>query len=380
MKRLSFFVVLLYTVFSCSPDSQRNLLVIDTQQTPPAKHNLSAVFQYTASLGLQSSDDFSVNEVRHVVKTPAHIYLAGSNKVLQYDSKGRILRQIGSIGEDSGQYKKLITMTADPGDKHVVLLTSNSLMLYNTDGLLLKSMPLPGRVLPEYAGYPDGQLWVYYKWMGLPGSEGSFYDIGKYYRYNDQLNVTDSSLTATNTNNWQLFSSGHLGTNISVTDSGLFSYSPALVPETVLRDTLYKIEGSAKVPALRLDFSKILKVYDNVEIKQNFQSRQDFFEAMSRVRNITLSNIYRTNRYVFAEYAHGDKVFLFCYDLVNGKAYHMAEGFSDDLFGTHKTVQLLPLDLRKGEFCFVTGGNLTGRNFDWMSTTGDMTMFVVTAK
>ena len=115
MKRLSFFLVLFFIFFSCSRDTQNSLMVIDTQQTPPAKSNLSAVFQYTEALGLQVSDDYSVNEVRHVVKTPKHIYLAGSNKVLQYDSKGRILRQIGSIGEDSGQYKKLITMTADPG-------------------------------------------------------------------------------------------------------------------------------------------------------------------------------------------------------------------------------------------------------------------------
>lgn len=39
--------------------------------------------------------------------------------------------------------------------------------------------------------------------------------------------------------------------------------------------------------------------------------------------------------------------------MFNQKSYHMPKGFTDDLYGTEGTVNLIPLDLQKGEFCFI---------------------------
>jgi hypothetical protein len=107
---------------------------------------------------------------------------------------------------------------------------------------------------------------------------------------------------------------------------------------------------------MKLDFSDILSVEEGVKRSMFTMTPQAYDEATLRVRNMTIHNIFRTERFIFSEYHYLDKPYFFCYDLFNQKGYNMTEGFTDDLFGTGMTVNLIPLNLRNGEFCFVKNG------------------------
>ena len=92
--------------------------------------------------------------------------------------------------------------------------------------------------------------------------------------------------------------------------------------EKVFSDTLYRIENKSIVPELKLKF-----INNGVN------------------KFISLFNIYRSSRYIFAIYDNvhfPGIIYYFCYDTKTGKGYNMQDGFTDDINGIDKPVKIRP--------------------------------------
>lgn len=87
----------------------------------------------------------------------------------------------------------------------------------------------------------------------------------------------------------------------------------------VLRDTVYRFENNQLVPDFRLKFKN-----DGTDRGGNL--------------HIDLRNVYRSSRYIFADYYDHSLVFdiyyayfLFCYDTKTEKKYNFLWGYTDDI-------------------------------------------------
>jgi hypothetical protein len=105
--------------------------------------------------------------------------------------------------------------------------------------------------------------------------------------------------------------------HVSQVGSQTFVYYPVMTPEPIVRDTLYELKENKMIPFLKLRFSN----EGQVSYKNN--------------KTVFLTNIWRSERFVFAEYSKEGK-FFFMHDLKTGRSFNMKDGFDDDIHHTGK--------------------------------------------
>jgi len=168
---------------------------------------------------------------------------------------------------------------------------------------------------------------------------------GKYakrilYRMNDNFQVNDSIIHRENYYNRNHHNSLYFPDFIVKRNAAIYLYFPEvyakfMAPEVkVLRDTLYRLEDNYLVPELKLKFRN-----DGIDV---------FGDKI-----IDLFNIFRSSRYIFAYYQYNPnnrernteraKMYHFCYDTKTGIGYNMMDGYTDDINGIEKRVNIRPL-------------------------------------
>ena len=372
-------VILTCAAISCDSEKRETLIVIDTQAERPSPQFLSQIFEKSEIVRLEINDSFLIRDVRHLAKAEQYIFIAEYNRVSQWDIKGRFIRQIGSFGRGPGQYRSIRAIAVNSINNKLIIATYHHLLCYDFNGRFIKSIPILRGTI-DFVYFLDGHLWVYNKQFIIPTGDNSHMDLGIFYKYDDKLQIIDSMAKSQNKNNWRVFIGGIPTYCFSSLKSELYMYSPVLVPEAVLRDTFYVIRNSEKIPIMKLDFSKILSTDDNVKIDSKTMTPQAVREAEYRIRSVTISNIYRTNQFVFTEYSYLGRPFVFYYDLLLKKGYNIPEGFTDNLYGIGKPVQLLPLDLQYGDFCFIKNGYEVEGIVDGVGENSNPVIFFVKTK
>ncbi|MBN2814057.1 MAG: 6-bladed beta-propeller [Bacteroidales bacterium] len=356
MKFFTLFTLIL-VLTACIKHREANILVVDTQAKVVKPANLSDIFQKGSLVKLDAGDTCLISTVGQINTTKDFIFVRENKRLLQFDKSGRLIKQIGSHGRGPGQYNIINHMAIDSLSERI-FISSRKLLCYDFDGIYKRSLDIiEGEDRATgYIGFADGYLWAHNQRIGVPNAKDGFTNVDRFYIFNQHLQITDSILVREIMLDREEIAVGGSEYFISDLTSGIYLYCPVLVTEPMLRDTLYKLNGLTAQPIMKLDFSDILSVEEGVKIDFSTMTFQERYNADMKIRNMTIYNIFRTERYVFAEYNYLDKPYFFCYDLFDQKGYNMKEGFTDDLFGTGKTVNLMPLNLRNGEFCFVKNG------------------------
>ncbi|MBN1186417.1 MAG: 6-bladed beta-propeller [Bacteroidales bacterium] len=378
MRTFSLLLFIIIT-FSCQNEN-RNLLVINTNAKNYSKEYLSQIFKKSEIVKLETLDTCLVRHVSQIVKTKDYIFINDMNKVLQFDSDGKFIRQIGSIGHGPGQYYGVFGMTIDTSSKSVIISAIYQLLCYDFNGRFLNSILKTGDFTTDYMCFINGQLWTYNKRLVIPIDKGKFLEQGWLYIYDRQLNITDSILTRQVFVNNRAFQFGNLPNILSVLKSGIYIYCPVSAPEPLLRDTVYRISEFKMIPSIKLDFSEILSLRDDLKLDANTMSPEDFRSNINLIRSVNIKNIYRTEEFVFVEYDNRGKPYFFCYDIIHQLSYNMSEGLTDDLFGIGKPVQLIPLDLLEGKFCFVKNGYEVPSIIDGVNENSNPVIFFLKTK
>jgi hypothetical protein len=203
--------------------------------------------------------------------------------------------------------------------------------------------------------------------------------LGELIRYSEQLQVIDTTVILKSLLDINQMSGPPLGIQcLSNLGDKTYVYYPITNAEPLLRDTLYELKDLTKVPAIKLDFSEILSVDKSIDLKS--VNLMENIDLLNKVRNMLIYNMYRTRSFIFAEYRRGNDQLLFCYDLKRQKRYNMKEGFTDDLHETSGIAHLVPLDLAKGEFCFVKNGYELDGIMDGVNENSNPVIFFVRTK
>ncbi len=351
-------VIILCTYSSCNKVNE-GVQVVDTDAKNIISAGLSEVFNISNYVILENTVPL-INRIGKVIKTKEFIFVLDfafdGSKVLQFDNRGHYLKQIGSVGHGPGQYYSVADFAIDTINSKVYIASLGSVLCYGFNSEFLNSIIISGEdelhSSVNFITSLEKELWVFTDEMVPLKTENIKWKYyGKLIRFNDRFKVIDTTkiLEASLKADWF----GGISANIlSVLKDNMYVYFPILLAEPFLRDTLYTFNNLQKIPAIKFDFSDILVIDKNIEY--NTSNPQKILEAQLRTRNITIRSIYRTERYVFVNYTNIKfEEFLFCYDLVERRGYHMAGGFTDDLFKTEKIINLIPINLQSGEFCFV---------------------------
>lgn len=378
---------LLTIVISCQKEDAAELLVIDAQAAKVSTHNLSEVFEETEQIALGVTMPL-INYVRKVIKTRDFLFISDPNptlggaRILQFDREGNFIKQIGNIGYGPGEYTTLTDFAIDTFSQRIYIAAYRQLISYDYNGTYIGSSPTnveqANPFFIVHLACVNEQLWsVEQKFMPSKVVSDNLEFVTDIITYSNHMLAIDT-LIYLHTLLYDRSITLNTGCySLSNLHEGTYIYCPITFYEPLLRDTLYQILDLKAIAALRLDFSDVLTV--NSSIDRTNMTPQEWLDTRYEIRNVTIKNLYRTSRYLFAEYNIKSDQCLFCYDFDKDLRYNMKDGFADDLFGTG-IAEIKPLDLQGGEFYYVRNGYEVEGIVNGVNESSNPVIFIIKTK
>ena len=298
------------------------IVPVNMRENSPVK--LSEITGEIKKVSLELTDESLIGIINRIIfKDDQLIIIEGkTEKVMLFDLQGKYIRQIGSKGQGPGEYPNIVDIAYDDIKRIIFIAsTSRKILCYNTDGVLLKECPVS---FPEAIFFNDGYINMISTQFGVKVEKG-YLNQTILYRIDNSCNLQDSLIVKSVL--LERISGATIPQKdfVSKVNSQTFFYYPVLTSEPVVRDTLYELNAGKLNPFLKLRFS-------------------DEGSAASRDNKTkVLTNIWRSERFVFANYQNRDGDFNFMHDLKTGRSANMKDGFVDDIHHTG-TVKIRPLD------------------------------------
>ena len=330
--------------FSCNSNTKnRELLEIPVDIDQNISLPLSEITEELTSIELELTDESLINPDMNirVISFENNIFVAESNKILVFNREGKFVRSIGSRGQGPGEYNFIMSMALDERNERLFIISSGpwKILCYDFSGKILKE--LSANSILGYAvdiNYVNDEILVIDNKVGGNVEEGIL-SSSILFRFSNEFKVIDSCIIQKNFD--KSFSSFNktdfiLKNGKSVIIYCSEQYREKFAPrEIVLRDNLYRLEKSQLVPDLKLKFKN-----DGINGGNKF---------------IDPHNIYRSSRYIFSiydNYTKGNR-YCFCYDTKTGTGYNMQDGYTDDINGIDKPVQIRPFNFDTEMFYYL---------------------------
>ena len=294
---------------------------VNMRENLPVK--LSEITGEIKKISLELTDESLIGIINRIIfKDDQLIIFEGkTDKVMLFDLQGKYIRQIGSKGQGPDEYSQIIDIAYDDIERIVFIVsTSRKILCYNIEGLLIKECPIG---FPEAIFFNDGYINLISTRFGEKVEKG-YLNRTTLYRIDNRCNLQDSLIVKSVLLERLGGSTFPQKDFISQVNSQTFFYYPILTPEPIVRDTLYELKDGKLSPFLKLRFSD----------ERSAASRNN------KTKNLT--NIWRSERFVFAHYQNRDGDFNFMHDLKTGQSANMKDGFVDDVHHTG-TVKIRPL-------------------------------------
>jgi len=271
------------------------------------------------------------------------LVIVAEQKIVIFTKEGKFLRNIGSKGQGPGEYLNIRNIAFDEINKQIFVNNSPKIICYDLNGNFIRessSLFQHGGVLCDM-NYIDNELLIIVDHIGRKDSKGLF-NRSVLYKINNDLHIVDSCIIRdTYFERPGSYSHPYKDFILNGNSKVFLYYSDnyfahlQMPAETVLRDTLYRLEKNCLVPELKLKFKN-----DGIDGGGN--------------KFIELFNLYRSSRYVFAVYGNtqNNNNYRFCYDSKTGKGYNMQDGYTDDINKIEKRVSIRPSILNTEYFYY----------------------------
>jgi hypothetical protein len=348
--RLYLIIFIFFVLLSCQFHNDSKVLNIEVNSSESLKYNLSEIFIKKAIVKLEKKETILLSTIQQLAMINNNIFILDHKLgVLRFNAEGKFINFIGSKGHGPGEYTAIQSFTVDTVKQKVYIAAVSKILEYDYTGKYLKSFSITNNMsYVRYLTIVDSQLISINDVPGLTPVNGKFYNKAFLYLYNYDYKIADSILLRSIGLDNVFFTGGGDQFYVSSIKNGNYIYYPVVIPESTIRDTLYKLEGMQLIPSIKLDFSTDLKIRNNVVLPNG--------RKLSNVKNVDIYNFYRSNRYVFAEYSLDSTRHLFCYDLVENKGYNKIENINDDIFGINTPKRIRPVNLSNEEFYFIKYG------------------------
>ncbi|TGV03408.1 6-bladed beta-propeller [Flavivirga rizhaonensis] len=322
--KIFYYCALVFLIISCNQEKTNDFLVIDAQ-TNDNTFNLSEIADEIIAIPLETNDDCLISFISRVIMTKDYYFVLSSD-LYQFNKKGKFIRQIGERGRGPNEYSRINSIAVDGEEQTIFMATGQKLLAYNFDGKIKQGIKFKKFV--EFMSFTDEELLIISTEMGIEQENNKFKNVTKLHKVSRRLNVKDSILVKSIDLKKQsgTFYSG--AQYISNFGKQLYLYYPVLMKESIIRDTLYKIDDEKLLPFLKL----------------NFKRKKD--------KHLLFKNIYRSKNFLFSEYNYNRQQYFFCYDFKSNKQMNMKSGFEDDILKTG-VAKLIPLDKKSGLMLFI---------------------------
>ena len=332
----SFYSLLIMGVmlFSCNGGRKMSELMefpVDIDQNTSL--SLSEIAEEITAIELELTDESLINpdRISRVLLCEDYVIIAEQRQILVFNTDGKFVRSIGSIGQGPGEYTGIRGVAVDERCRRLFVNSSSKILCYALDGNCIKESRTDPAWSAADINYINDELLLSTEQLGK--DEKGRFKRSAVYRLNVQLQIMDSctvrdtyferiSLGIHRFEDFIL--SGNSTVSLYVSDIYLNGSGPT---ETVLRDTLYRLEKNHLIPELKLKFKN-----NGIDGSGN--------------KFIELFNMYRSSRFVFAVYGNtlNNTYYRFCYDTKTGKGYNMQDGYTDDINNIEKRVSIHPLN------------------------------------
>ena len=336
------FLLIAILFFSCSKDARKvKIMEIPVDFEQDISLPLSEITEELTAITLELTDETPINPdfISRVLFCEDYLIVVLRDNILIFNTDGKFVRTIGAKGQASGEYVGGIRhVTLDEKNKRLFVYSVPKIICYDLDGTFIKEFELfqdsPKAEINYIANinYVNDELLLLAEHIFSQDEKG-FFNQSTLYRLNNEFQITDSCTIRKVY--VDMFSSPNnpYEEHILYNDSSIYLYYSDLSSsnrtnrkETILRDTLYRLEKNYLIPELKLKFK------DN--------GIEDFFGY----KYILLCNIYRSTRYVFAIYLNDLKTKYnhFCYDTKTGECYNMVDGYTDDINRIEQRANIRP--------------------------------------
>ena len=333
MRLLTLFSILFF-IISCTQKVEQSVEIISVNPGQSDSVSLSKIASGVEKILLETKEASFITRIQEIERTKQFIFVNDAGRrILQFDSSGKFLRQIGSAGRGPGEYMGINNIALDSVNSILYISAFKQILAFDFSGRLINE--IKQGAVSEFMTVSGDKILTVSTSFGIKSNENKYLNITKLIRYTLQGIPLDTIIIK------KIELPGIFGTTFPqayyLSDLGntLYLYYPVLIPEPsqILRDTLYELKEHKMISSVKLDFGK-------ASVPKNGK------------KQIQILNIYRTVNYLISEYSfEGDKLFFY-HDYIRNVGYNIRGGLIDDFFNTG-VVQLRPLDLRSELMYFV---------------------------
>jgi hypothetical protein len=345
--------------FSCTRQDE-GLKRIEVNSRSASSLKLSEIAEDVKLVALETNKSCLLGGIKNVQLFDDELFVLDYSepKIVRFDLQGRFINRIGSKGRGPGEYPGIIAFSID--EKSSILLLSNhsNIMFFDLDGNYLGKIPHNNTYIEEIA-FVNNEIFLIGNKFGLKANNGHFFTRTILYKLDEE--VIYDSLIVQDTPSKPNEAASHPGAfYLSDINEGLFIYTPVLLYENILRDTLFRIKDSEIEPIFRFKFVA--------------ESKLDEPRGA-----ITILNIYRSSRYFFVEYTSLRTDYFFIYDQFSNESWITEAGIDDDIYNSGK-IKLRPLIEKKGLFYFIMSASSVSNVMDGVYEDDNSVIAIVKVK
>lgn len=264
------------------------LINIEKNLTDTKSIPLSSIGKQLEYIPLETNPNCMLQSIQHISFNEDFMFIADYTKILQFDRKGKFLKQIGANGRGPGEYYGITGFCVDQKNKKLLVNSYNGrkILEYDFDGSYTKSIDQPWR----------SYQFIVYDTTGFIFHFTNDNDSTVYSKYN--FYITDHELNPI----YKIKRCFIRKSNIAAREIPLYYFHNTLHFKQYTVDTLYTLENEKPKPyaIFRLGKSKLDPniMFDgrNPNVAEMIKEIANYFE---------ISKILETENYLFTNIAFG---------------------------------------------------------------------------
>lgn len=334
-KPLSFYLILSLSLIlgllpACAEDKTDGLTTIEVPKASHGPFDLVDLAESVRLVQLEMTEGSLLNMIQDVKLFDDKLYVSDmAGQILVFDIAGKFLNVLGKHGHGPGEYTYISSLAVDKSAGLIHIASGRKLLTYSANNLFVAEGQLP--LFIDYLDVHEGTLFAVAQLDGIE-TENGYVNQTTLLEISPSLEVADSIPVRRVALKEQTAASYPFKHYISNMGQERYLYSPVLVNEEILRDTLYRIDGKTLTPFTKISFQK------------NHLNEKN-------VKTIWIKNMINSQSYLVCEYDSEGENMLFLFDKASSRHYNLKDGILD---GEGNPVFLRPLDLANDVFYYIS--------------------------
>ena len=240
-------------ILGCSYQNEEAISSYPVSKEAESEFQLSEIAKSVEYISLETSDESLLRLIQDVKQYKNKLYVVDfPGRILVFDTSGEFIRQIGSEGEGPGEFNNLSSFVIDEDSEILYVASGNRLISYTLENEYLAEKKFPFFI--DYIEIIDKNINLVAGKDAVKSGD-KFVNQRSLFKVNPELNIVDSISLLKLELNQETGAMYPYKNYVSEIEGENFIYTPVLVNESILRDTLYKIENASLKPVIKLDFA-----------------------------------------------------------------------------------------------------------------------------